>query len=257
MGVGAALAHVGAEERRRRVEAAAPRQRVARQTETILDKTIMTRGVGTFSGAVGQVRVAWSNGKRLAIVAAAAAALLGAGPALAGARVDQQNLYNANTGGFGNGIQMAATDGQTFTAGVTGALDRVAVYLERDLSEPLPAGKIILEVYPTDGAGKPRTNAAVLGSGSVPTAAAAQPAGYVTIPLSRPASVKKGQIYAIVLRADVDIQYAVAWDGSTAPDRYPGGGNAQRADANSPWQVYPAQDHFFKTFVAERKRRQK
>jgi hypothetical protein len=231
------------------------RERRARQTETILDKTIMTWRVGMFGGAIGRLRSAWPNGRRLALVAAALVSL-GAGSVLAGARLDQQNLYRADIGGFGSGIEMAATEGQTFTAGATGSLDRVAVYLERDLAEPLPTGKIILEVFPTDGAGLPRTNAAALGSGSVPTSAA-QSTGYVTIPLSRPASVKQGKIYAIVLRADVDIQYVVAWYGSTAPDNYAGGGNAQRADANAPWKVYPAQDYYFKTFVTERKRRQK
>jgi hypothetical protein len=205
-------------------------------------------------GAADNLRAGRRNGRRLAIVAAVLAGLT-AGTALAGGRIDQQNPFDPNKGGFGNGIQMALADGQTFTAGTTGSLDRVAVYLEHDRSEPLPPGKIFLDIFPTDAQGKPRTNVAAIGSGSVATSAAGQPAGFVTIQLSRPAAVKKGTVYAIVLHSDVSIEFSVAWDGSTAPDRYPGGGNAQRADANSPWMVYPAQDHYFKTFVTETRKR--
>ncbi|HET7092568.1 MAG TPA: hypothetical protein VFI22_03795 [Thermomicrobiales bacterium] len=170
---------------------------------------------------------------------------------MAGGKLDQQNPFEHDTATFGAGITMTATDGQTFTAGKTGALDRVAVYLEHDLVEPLPPGKIFLDIYPTDGAGLPRTDRSALGSGSVPTSAAARPEGFVTIPLSHPAAVKKGTVYAIVLRSDVDIEFSVAWDGSTGPDLYPRGGEAERADVSAPWEVFPRQDHFFKTFVTE------
>jgi hypothetical protein len=158
-------------------------------------------------------------------------------------------------GGFGSGIAMTRTEGQTFTAGRTGSLDRVAVYLERDLGETLPDSAIFLDIYPTTAAGPPRTDGPPLGSASIPIVAVTQVRGFVVFRLAHPVPVTKGTVYAIVLHADAPIQFAIAWDGSTAPDHYPGGGEASRPDANAPWTVYPAQDHSFKTFVSVRRHR--
>jgi hypothetical protein len=191
-----------------------------------------------------------------ALLLAAATASLGANIALAGAKLDQQNPHT-DGGGFGAGIEMTATDGQTFTAGTTGSLDRVAVYLERDFGEPLPSGKIFLDIYPTNAAGIPRTDGAALGSGSIATTAVTKE-GFYVFSLSRPAPVKKGTVYAIIPHSDVSIEFAIAWDGNggvTGPGPYPRGGNAQRADANSPWVVFPSQDHYFKTFVSASRKR--
>jgi hypothetical protein len=205
-------------------------------------------------GAATRWRAARRRGWRLALVALAVASL-GASTALAGGKLDQQNTNDPGMGGFGAGIDTALTDGQTFTAGRSGSLERVAVYLERDFSETLPDGTIFLEVYPTDAAGTPRTNGRAIGSGRLPTAAVAQADGFVDVPLSRPAPVERGTVYAIVLHADTPIGGAVYWDGSVAPDHYPGGGNASRPDANAPWTVFPSQDHYFKTFVSVRRHR--
>ncbi|HEU0116181.1 MAG TPA: hypothetical protein VFQ80_15950 [Thermomicrobiales bacterium] len=199
-------------------------------------------------------RAARRSGQRLALVGAAVASL-GIGTALAGARLDQQNPLADNLG-FGHGIEMTATDGQTFTAGATGSLDRIAVYLEQFDSAP-PPGTIFVDVYPTDANGLPRTDGDPIGSGSVATSGVGQLPGFVAIQLSRPAPVKKGKGYAILLRSDVDLGLSLLWDGSTESNPYPNGGNAQRANANSPWTVFPRQDHFFKTFVTEPRHRHK
>ena len=194
----------------------------------------------------------------LALLLAMAMAGLGVDTALAGSKLDQQNPFDPNTGGSGAGITMTITDGQTFTAGQTGSLDRVAVYLERDFGESLPPGNIFLDIYPTISAGTPKTNGPAIGSGSIATTAVSQAAGFVVFPLSQPAHVKKGTVYAIVVHADVSIEFVIAWDGDggvTGPGPYPRGGNAQRADANTPWVVFPAQDHYFKTFVSARRHR--
>lgn len=204
--------------------------------------------------AAGRLRCVRRNGPRLALVAAAVASL-GASAALAGGKLDQQNPFEHDTATFGAGITMTATDGQTFTAGKTGKLDRVAVYLEHESVEPLPPGKIFLDIYPTDGAGLPLPDRPALGFGSIPTSAAAGPEGFVTISLSHPAAVKKGTVYAILLHSNASIEFSVAWDGSTGPDLYPRGGEAELFAANEPWEVFPRQDHFFKTFVTEPRKR--
>jgi hypothetical protein len=150
---------------------------------------------------------------------------------------------------------MTRIDGQTFTAGRTGALERVAVYLERDLGATIPDGTIVLEIYPTT-AGKPRTDGPALGSGRIPIAAVTQARGFLVVQLAQRVPVTKGTVYAIVLHTDVVIdEAAIAWDGSTAPDHYPRGSNAERPDETAPWTVFPAQDFYFKTFVAARRHR--
>ncbi|HEU5431782.1 MAG TPA: hypothetical protein VFU81_08970 [Thermomicrobiales bacterium] len=207
--------------------------------------------------AFATTRLRWIRASGvLALLLAAALAGIGAGTALAGGKLDQQNPHT-DGGGFGAGIQMTITDGQTFTAGKTGSLDRVAVYLERDFGETLPAGKIFLDIYPTTSAGAPKTNGPALGSGSIATTAVTQ-AGFSVFSLSHPTPVKKGTVYAIVLHANVSIEFAIAWDGNggvTGPGPYPRGGNVQRTDDNSPWDVFPSQDHYFKTFVTVRHKR--
>lgn len=202
----------------------------------------------------GPMQAARQHGKRLALVAATLASL-GASTVLAGGRIDQQNPFEDHTARFGQGIEMAGASGQTFTAGTTGALDRVAVYLDPFQDEPLQPATIFLDVYPTDGSGLPRTDGAPLGSGHAPTPDPAKPAGFVTIPLSHPASVKKGKVYALALHADAEIAFSLSWEGSAGPNLYPRGGEAMRVDATSPWQVFPQDDYFFKTFVTEPRKR--
>jgi hypothetical protein len=212
----------------------------------------MLRRRPLFAG--GRLQLVRRHGKRLALVVAAGASL-GGGTVLAGARLDQQNPFTTDTARFGQGIQMTAMSGQTFTAGATGSLDRVAVYLDPIQEEPLQPAAIFLDVYPTDGAGLPRTDGAPIGSGRAPTPDPAQGPEFVTIALSHPAAVKAGKVYAIVLHSDVEIEFSLSWEGSAGPNLYPGGGEALRFDANSPWKVFPQDDYFFKTFVTPSRRR--
>lgn len=198
-------------------------------------------------------RTARQYGQRLALVAAAAASL-GAGTALAGSRLDQQNLFTSDTSGFGQGIRNRAASGQTFTAGTTGSLDRVAVYLDPVQDVPLEPATIFVDVYPTDVNGAPRTDGAAIGSGRAPTPDPSQGSGFVTIRLSSPAAVKKGKSYAIVLRSDVDLEFSLAWKGSSGTNLYSRGADAERFEAGSPWEVFPRDDYFFKTFVTPSRR---
>jgi hypothetical protein len=191
-----------------------------------------------------------------ALLVAVATASLGANPALAGGKLDQQNPFDGHESG-GSGIPMARAVGQTFTAGRTGSLERVALYFERDLGEPTPPGSIFLDIYPTTAAGAPRMNGPAIGSGSIP-AASVQADGFFVFPLSQPAPVTKGTRYAIVLHADVALDLAIVWDdngGPAGPDHYPRGGEAERNDETAPWTIYPTQDYYFKTFVSVSRQR--
>jgi hypothetical protein len=206
------------------------------------------------------------HGKRLALIGAAAtmigantalAGLAGASMAQAGGRVDQQNPFTTDTSRFGQGIRSSAASGQTFTAGVTGSLDRVAVYLDPVQDEPLEPATVFLDIYPTDANGIPRTDGAALGSGRAPTPDPENGADFVTIALSHPAAVKKGKTYAIVLHSDVDLEFSLSWKGSAGSNLYSRGVDVERFDANGPWQALPGDDYFFKTFVTPHRQRHK
>ncbi|HEU0116145.1 MAG TPA: hypothetical protein VFQ80_15770 [Thermomicrobiales bacterium] len=197
----------------------------------------------------GWVAQGRATGKRVALLGAALASL-GRAPALAGAKLDQQNPFDPQPGGFAASITPTRTAGQTFTAGQTGALERVAVFLERDFGEPVPNGTIFLEVDSTSAAGTPRTDRPPLASSSLPIAALTQAQGFVGFRLTHPAPVTQGTVYAIILHSDVPLgELAIIWDGSPRADPYPRGGNAQRATDAGPWTVVPQQDLYFQTFV--------
>jgi hypothetical protein len=217
----------------------------------MLEKTTWRRRAPLAGGE--QWRTARQHGQRLALVAAAAASL-SAATALAGNRLDQQNPFTRDTSGFGQGIRNRAASGQTFTAGTTGSLDRVAVYLDPVQDLPLEPATIFVDVYPIDANGAPRTDGAAIGSGHAPTSDASKGPGFVTIRLSRPAAVKKGTSYAIVLRSDVDLEFSLAWKGSSGTNLYSRGADAERFEADSPWEVFPRDDYFFKTFVTPPRR---
>jgi hypothetical protein len=203
---------------------------------------------------LAQGRAMWGH----VVLLGAALASLGVGPALAGAKLDQQNPFDPHQGGFAFSLGPTRTDGQTFTAGQTGSLTRVAVFLERDFGQPVPAGTLVLEVYPTTAAGTPWTDGPPLGSASLPISAVTQAQGFVDFRLAHPVPVTKGTVDAIILHTDVPLDdLALIWDGSSAGDRDGRGGNAQRADDSGPWTVFPGQDHYFQTFVAGPRRRRR
>ncbi|HET7093473.1 MAG TPA: hypothetical protein VFI22_08350 [Thermomicrobiales bacterium] len=193
---------------------------------------------------------------RLCALLAALAASLNAGPALAKSRLDQQNR---DAGGAGFGVSVSATPflGQTFTAGLTGKLDRIGVVLEPNTSDKLPTGTIFAEIYPTDADGLPDTAADPLGSGSVAsTKIPGPPAGVTRIRLSHPAAVVKGTRYAIVLHTDEPVHGVYSWFGSTAfpnGDQYPRGDAGERTGANGSWALQPGADFYFQTYVAVRR----
>jgi hypothetical protein len=201
----------------------------------------------------------WLALGRLARLVALLAALimsLSAGSAFARDRLDQQNL-DAGNAAFGIGLGDTPFLSQTFTAGVTGKLDRIGVVLEPNTSDKLPTGTVFAEIFPTDANGAPDTVGKPLGSGSVASTAIPGPPGGVTrIRLSKPASVVKGARYAIVLHTDQPISGVFSWFGSTAfpnGDQYARGDAAEHVGADGSWTSMPGEDFFFQTYVAVRR----
>jgi Bacterial Ig-like domain len=169
------------------------------------------------------------------------------GVALASGELDQQNLVPTNEGMGGTGIDQRLMLAQTFTAGRTGELDKVSVYLSANTSGPVPgAGNMVAEIYPTDSSGNPNTSTQPLGSGSTPSSSIIpERAQWVDINLSQSAPVTEGTLYALVLHTvDTDPNNTgfagyLSWMGNgSGLDHY------TRGSAN-----YGLQDFFFKTFV--------
>jgi hypothetical protein len=166
--------------------------------------------------------------------------------ALAGT-LDQSQTNTAgelNFGGTGNPPQRA----QTFTAGITGQLDQVDVYVVRNCAA-ITFG-ITVEIRALQ-AGVPADT--VLASANVPAASIAT-TGVTAIPVtfSNPATVTLGTQYAIVLAApgapDCDFsqgpyQWAVALDNVYLA------GSALERESGSNWQGAGNYDHAFKTYV--------
>jgi hypothetical protein len=184
--------------------------------------------------------------------------VLTSGVALAADRVDQKNTIPTDQGRFGNGVDERTALAQTFTAGLTGKMDKVSVYLTPNTSGPNPPGNVIAEIYPTDASGLPKTSATPLGQGSLSIPGTTGSFGWMDIKLSERAPVKKGKAYALVVRAvDTDpnnpIRQYLSWGGASAKDNYTRGNQAESVDGTT-WTLFAGQDYFFKTFVLKPRR---
>lgn len=142
-----------------------------------------------------------SGRTRIALAAAVAALCLavGAAPASAG-KLDQQQT-SVETNFFGGVAGPPFTTGivwsQTFTAGRTGLLDQVDLFLHRSTVATQP---LIVEIRDVTAAALPRPGSTVLASGSllpaqVPLLASR---GFVPVTIGSPAPVSAGTRYAIV-----------------------------------------------------------
>jgi hypothetical protein len=172
-------------------------------------------------------------------VSTAALALVGPGTALAGT-LDQQQT---DDGGGPYSLGSSQNDAQTFTAGVTGAVDQVDLDLVQ-LSTSVPLTVQIRNV----SAGAPGTT--VLAGGSVPSTGTA-PLAFVPIHFATPAPVAAGTQYAIVAFV-ADLQGAWSWGHSAAVDPYAGGSPFRNIGAPPPtgsWVAAPPGDLAFKTYV--------
>jgi hypothetical protein len=175
------------------------------------------------------------------LVLCCAASVLAPGTALADT-LDQQQ---PNGGGD---VKVDTPDeslAQTFTAGLTGPLDRVELLL--GYPDSAPDAPLTVEIRDTSG-GSPGTT--VLASGSVAPSAVSANDAWVPITFGTATPVTAGTKYAIVAYSAADSSHSYFW-AIDYPDPYPAGGSFYSASPpNSTWT--PAAfggDQAFKTYV--------
>jgi hypothetical protein len=177
------------------------------------------------------------------VIAALALALVVVASASAGV-LDQQQTTVDGANGIAGG-EGGASWAQTFTAGLSGQLDRVDLYLDTG-GDPRD-GPLTVEIRNVEG-GVP--GSAVLASASVPATDPPLPAGFVEIPFESPATVVAGTQYAIVAYTARHNSYS--W-GVALSNAYADGGecvNPFSPPEYSRFWICHAIDLAFKTYVA-------
>lgn len=160
--------------------------------------------------------------------------------ATAAGPVDQQYLGPANSNST---LYSNVLLGQSFTAGRTGLLDQVAVFIERTGSP----GPITVQIQKTSS-GVP--GGPVLATTTVAESAISTAAGWLTVPFSSPAVVLNGQQYAITLASGGDgssTYYSLYLHGANP---YAGGTSTAAFTPSFVWQILPGYDFLFQTFVS-------
>lgn len=173
-----------------------------------------------------------------------AALLATSNPAGAAAALDQQQVdaggAPAGAGTAGNNFDFTAA--QTFTAGVSGRLTKVELFLER---LDATTGALTVELRTVDGGGAP--TATVLASSALPAASVSESAGaFVPVSFSVPASVVAGIKYAVVAQTTTGTFYFVA---TSSGDKYAGGAGFIMSTENPGNWVGFGADLAFKTYV--------
>ena len=135
---------------------------------------------------------------------------------------------------------------QTFTAGITGDLDRVRVMIAT--GQVGDVGDLTAEIRELDAAGQPAGE--VLGSGTVPPPAQRDVFAWFEITLDEPVPVTRGTQYALVLRAPTTIDGWYEWSvGLSAPYA---GGNLwaywSPTEGSWVWESRP-RDTWFQTYI--------
>jgi hypothetical protein len=182
------------------------------------------------------------TGKLIGVLVACSAALvLTPGTALADT-LDQQQPNG------GSDVKVDTPDeslAQTFTAGLTGPLDRVELLL--GYPDSAPNAPLTVEIRDTSG-GSPGTT--VLASGSVAASAVSAGDAWVPVTFGTATPATAGTKYAIVAYSATDSSHSYFW-AIDFPDPYQAGGSFySAAPPNSTWT--PAAlggDQAFKTYV--------
>jgi hypothetical protein len=188
--------------------------------------------------------------RRLALVGVVMSVLGGAAPASAGT-LDQEQPSGPNLLVVGESCPFIGPPcseslrAQTFTAGITGLLDRVDLVLRLDSgSDPLT-----IEIRSVAGNGCPSPTvlaSQTVGPRGVPTSGSPD---WTAIALSNPPSIVAGTRYAIVARTGATTRY-VLFGSFTGGNPY-GAGQPCHADGSSPTTWQPSSGDFaFKTYVA-------
>jgi hypothetical protein len=170
-------------------------------------------------------------------------ALLAPGVASAGT-LDQQQAD-------GSGPQFLIYPGesvaQTFTAGLSGGIDQVDLYLGKISAPTAPLNVEIRNV----SAGDP--GSLTLATASVPASSVPGTAVFVPISFTTHASVAPGTQYAIVASSSTTSGNEYTWSrGLSTSDPYPGGVLfVSPTSSSGPWTPSPTVDMAFKTYVAQ------
>ena len=175
----------------------------------------------------------------LAVICAACG--LAPGTALADT-LDQQQPGGSSDVRVDSGESLA----QTFTAGLTGPLDRVELLLGA-LDDP-PDATLTVEVRDVTG-GSP--GGTVLASGSVAPSAVSSTDAWIPIAFATPVPVTAGTQYSIVAYSSVGTSNSYFW-AIDFPDPYPAGATFYQtvSPPNSTWTLASlGGDQAFKTYV--------
>ena len=183
--------------------------------------------------------------RRLAAVTSTASAVLFlgvAGSASAGT-LDQQQTESDKEAGLFAGQSPA----QTFTAGMTGALDRADLLLRKTGS---PVEPLTVEIRNAAG-GQP--GMAVLASASIPISALGSSPEFVPAIFATPAAVTAGTQYALVAYTTHATNDCCGWSYQDATDPYSGGAgfHSNTFPPQAPWSTQEGGDDYaFMTYVA-------
>lgn len=180
-----------------------------------------------------------SSLRRVIGLIASAAALIVAAPAQATGTLDQQQ---PNIDGQIQ-ITQSVWLGQTFTAGITGALDQVDLALEQ-LAGPGSSLPVTVQIRTVSG-GLPSST--ILSSTSTTVSNDVFHA-FVSIPLATRVAVTSGTPYAIVVGTSVGSGLLPV--GGGAGDPYPAGGPGSSTDSGATWSVLAGLDLSFRTYVS-------
>lgn len=174
----------------------------------------------------------------LAAVILGGALLLGAGAAQAATHtLDQSQTDTSGGGAFVFNTRLA----QTFTAGITGDLDQVDLFLQRG-----SAADLTVRIEGVTSAGAP-DDSVVLASASVPAASVPTDFGaWVAVSIG-PTAVTAGTQYAIVASLPAAASGFYRWERSSA-DVYTGG-SAFFCCFGGAWSAAIVTDLAFKTYV--------
>jgi len=187
---------------------------------------------------------------RLTIALTAAVCLALPASAAAAGTLDQQQTTVTN-GGFIFGPQLQApdipfSDAQTFTAGLTGGLDRVDLFLRQFRSNNSVGLTVQIRTVSGGVPGAVVLASATIAPGAIPALGA--PFAFVPVTLSPPAAVVAGKQYAIVAYTGGADRYEWGYVGTNPY----AGGEFFQTDTSPPtttWSGISAADFAFKTYV--------
>ncbi len=167
--------------------------------------------------------------------------MLAPGAALAGT-VDQQQTDH---GGGSRAISSGGSLAQTFTAGASGALDQVDLYLTA-FNSPIADMNVQIRSLSGDSPGD-----AVLASQSVSASMVSSAGGFVPFNFTAPATVVAGTRYALVADSPAMFPHDDAWTLSSATNPYTGGApfTNPTSPPSGPWSPGTTTDFAFRTYV--------